>query len=102
MVGGGAASDSWCQIFADVLGVPIRQVQSPIQANAIGAALIGFVGIGALGWEEIASRIEIRRTYQPDAANRALYGEMYLGFKQAGRKLSALHRRWNRPGRAQR
>ena len=25
MVGGGATSDVWCQIFADVLGIPVRQ-----------------------------------------------------------------------------
>jgi len=33
-----AASDLWCQIHADVLNRPIRQVEHPIRANARGAA----------------------------------------------------------------
>ena len=44
MVGGGANSDVWCQIFADILGLPVRQLESPIQANAVGAAFIGCSG----------------------------------------------------------
>ena len=40
IVGGGAQSDVWCQIFADVMNVEIRQVQDPIYANARGAAWI--------------------------------------------------------------
>ena len=45
IVGGGAQSDVWCQIFADVMNVAIRQVEDPIYANARGAAWIGAVGI---------------------------------------------------------
>ena len=40
LVGGGGNSDVWCQILADVLDVPVRQVHEPILANARGAALI--------------------------------------------------------------
>ena len=39
LAGGGAGSDVWCQIFADVLGIEVVQVKDPIQANARGAAL---------------------------------------------------------------
>ena len=53
IVGGGGTSDVWCQIFADVLGIPVRQPEAPIQANAIGAALIAGVGIGALSFDDI-------------------------------------------------
>ena len=39
-VGGGAQSDLWCQIMADVLARPIRQVEQPVHANTRGAALL--------------------------------------------------------------
>ena len=48
IVGGGAQSDVWCQIFADVLNVEIRQVKDPIQANARGAAFIAAAGLGEI------------------------------------------------------
>ena len=36
-IGGGARSDMWCQVFADVLGRTIDQVADPVNANARGA-----------------------------------------------------------------
>jgi len=44
IIGGGASSNVWCQIFADVLNRTIKQVKDPIQANARGAAFIASVG----------------------------------------------------------
>ncbi len=50
LVGGGGNSDVWCQIFADVLNVEVRQVKDPIQANARGAAFIAGAGWDRSGW----------------------------------------------------
>jgi xylulokinase len=95
LVGGGATSDLWCQIFADVLGIPIRQRQSPIQANALGAALIGYVGIGALSYDDIPGLAPIRRTYLPDSKRTTLYDQVFDSFKLAHRRLAPLYRRLN-------
>jgi len=95
MVGGGATSDVWCQIFADILGIPIRQVRAPIQANALGAALIGHVGMGALSFDDIPGLTQIRRTYLPDSGRKALYDEIFESFKLAYRRLAPLYRRLN-------
>jgi len=95
MVGGGAQSDVWCQIFADVLGIPIRQTEAPIQANAIGAALIGYVGIGALSFEEVPGLARICRTYLPDSGRKAIYDEMFETFKLAYQRLAPFYRRLN-------
>jgi xylulokinase len=96
VVGGCAASDLWCQILADALAMPVRQVAAPIQANAVGAALIGLVGIGQLRWEEIPRLIRIRNIYQPDPERAALYRESFGRFTEAARLLAPLYRRWNR------
>jgi xylulokinase len=102
MVGGGATSDVWCQIFADILGIPVRQMKAPIQANAVGAALIGFVGIGALSYDDVPGLTQIRRTYLPDSRTKAVYDELFETFKLAYRQLAPLYRRLNTKRKAHR
>jgi xylulokinase len=98
LVGGGATSDLWCQIFADVLNIPVRQIHSPIQANAIGAALIGYMGIGALECSDIPSLTLTRRTYLPEVKTRAVYDEQFERFQLAYKRLAPVYRRMNRSG----
>ena len=43
-VGGGANSDLWCQLHADILDRPIRQVADPVLANVRGAGLLTLRG----------------------------------------------------------
>jgi xylulokinase len=71
--GGGAASDAWSQILADVLDAPVRQAASPQYVPALGAGLLAFQRLGLLGFDDFASRLAIRREYQPRVAHRALY-----------------------------
>jgi xylulokinase len=95
IVGGGATSDVWCQIFADVLGVPVRQPHSPIQANTIGAAFIAGVGIGALSYDDISNLTRIRWTYSPDSKRKVMYDETFEMFKFAYKRLAPLYSRLN-------
>jgi xylulokinase len=64
IVGGGAQSDVWCQIFADVMDVEIKQVADPICANARGAAWIAAVGLGEIRFGDVPELVEFRRTYR--------------------------------------
>jgi xylulokinase len=95
LVGGGATSDTWCQIFADVLNIPVRQIHSPIQANAIGAALIGFVGIGALSFSDIPAIQLARQTYLPNPETRALYDERFDRYQLVYKRLAPFYKRLN-------
>jgi xylulokinase len=45
-IGGGAASDVWLQIMADVWGVPVRRRTIVEEANSLGAAVTAAVGLG--------------------------------------------------------
>ena len=94
-VGGGAQSDVWCQIMADVTGQPIRQLASPIQANAIGAAFIAAVGIGALGFGDVTALRRVRTTYEPTTALRRLYSDKFESFKEVRTRLAPFYRRLN-------
>jgi xylulokinase len=77
MIGGGAKSEVWCQIFADVLGRPIRQVADPLLANVRGAAAIAAVGLRRLTFEDFAESVHIEEVFHPQPKNRRLYDELY-------------------------
>jgi xylulokinase len=95
MVGGGASSDVWCQIYADVLDREVVQLADPLQANARGAAFIAAVALGRLGFADVPGRLAVRRTYQPLAAHRRVYDDRFALFTEAYRRLSPLYRRLN-------
>ncbi len=96
MIGGGAKSDAWCQIFADVLQREIRQVENPMQANARGAALIAAVALGRIAFADIPGLTQIRRVFQPDPAHRAIYDELYGEFLNIYHANRGMFRRLNR------
>ena len=98
IVGGGARSDVWCQIFADVLDREIRQVTDPLQANARGAAFIASVGLGYISFEEIPGLISYEQTFAPNPANRRIYDELFGTFLEIYGKNKGIYARLNREG----
>lgn len=46
VIGGGAVSDSWLQLLADLWGEPVRRRSVTSEANSLGAAVVGLVGLG--------------------------------------------------------
>lgn len=95
IVGGGANSNVWCQIFADVLDRPIRQVKDPIQANVRGAALIASVGMGLISFPEIPGCTEYQATYLPRPETRELYEAHFREFVNIYRSNRGIFRRLN-------
>ena len=95
IVGGGAQSNVWCQIFADVLDVEIKQVADPIYANARGAAWIAAVGLGEIQFGDIPQLVQFKQTYKAQSQYRALYDEKFDVFKMIYKKMKSIHRRLN-------
>jgi len=95
IVGGGAASDVWCQIFADVLDRRIRQVKDPIQANVRGAAFIAAVGLGVLSYDNVPELTEYQREYEPTPAHRAVYDMYFTEFVNIYKQNKGIYRRLN-------
>ncbi|HNH06459.1 MAG TPA: FGGY-family carbohydrate kinase, partial [Anaerolineales bacterium] len=96
MVGGGAKSNIWCQIHADVLNRPIRQVKDPIEANVRGAALLASAGMGYLKYDEIGTHVKIAATYVPNPDNRKIYDELFREFLAIYESNRKIHARLNR------
>lgn len=80
MAGGGAKSDVWCQIHADVLNRPIRQMKDPIEVNVRGAALLASAALGYLRYDEIGEHVPVAATYMPTPAHRRIYDELFREF----------------------
>jgi sugar (pentulose or hexulose) kinase len=96
VVGGGANSDVWCQIFADVLSRRIRQMKDPIQANVRGVAFIGAIGLGRLDFDGIPARVECAREYEPNGGHRQTYDTAFEALTDLYRANKGIYRRLNR------
>jgi xylulokinase len=73
ILGGGARSDLWCQIHADVLGRPMERVADPMTAQLRGAALAAGVALGRLDWADLDSLVQVDRTFLPDPRRHTTY-----------------------------
>ena len=96
IVGGGGSSDVWCQIFADVMNVRIRQLESPLQANLLGSTFVAGVGIGALGFQDVSQRVRTKQVYRPQECHRAVYDAAFDAYCDCYRRLAPVYRRVNR------
>jgi xylulokinase len=90
--GGGAVSDLWCQIHADVMNRTIERVAEPLHTNLRGAALLAALALGAVRREEIRDLVPVDRVFRPDPRTRAAYDRLYAefpGLYKAQRKMFA-------------
>jgi xylulokinase len=94
-IGGGAKSELWCQIFADVLFRPIDRVADPLSANVRGAAFVAAVGLGKLQVEDIPSRVPIEKRYTPNRNHRMIYDELFKAFLEIKKNNEAMYNRLN-------
>lgn len=95
MVGGGANSDLWCQICADVLNRTILQVRDPVEANARGAGILAAVALGYGQFEDIAGGVAIANTYTPDPGRHRRYQALFHEFLQIYKKNRRIYARLN-------
>jgi xylulokinase len=80
--GGGALSDLWAQIHADVLKTPIYQVDDPVNTTLRGVALLGFVSLGLLSLDDIPRLVKIKRVFDPETEKFSVYDKMYAQYRR--------------------
>lgn len=88
LAGGGALSDTWAQILADVLGVPIHQQADPRNGNVLGIAFLAFLRLGRIRLDDIPGMVRIAKVYQPKPENRGVYDRLFTQFMACQRKLT--------------
>ena len=95
IIGGGANSDVWCQIYADVLNRTVKRVKNPIQCNAKGAAFVAAVGMGEITFEEIPKYTEFSGEFTPNPENRAIFDKLFKEFVNIYTQMRKIYYRLN-------
>lgn len=97
ILGGGAQSDLWCQIYADVLGRPVEQVADPRNAQLRGVALWARMCLGELRLEDVPALVPVAGTFAP-SADASTYARLYGEYRKLFGSLQGLYHRLNRRG----
>jgi xylulokinase len=99
VVGGGAQSDLWCQIHADVMDRTIEQVVDPLHAQLRGVAMLAGIALGHVDRSEVRDLVGVARTFTPDAGNRQVYdrlsAELPTLYKSQRKMFRRLNRGWS-------
>jgi len=95
MIGGGAQSDLWCQIHADVMDRSIERVTEPLNANLRGAAIFAGLALGAVRPQEVRGLVAVDATFSPDPGTRATYDRLYAEFPKLYKAQKGMFARLN-------
>ena len=83
VVGGGARSDFWRQIYADILRIAIETTNIGQEAASLGAASLAAVGTGL--WNDFSTvdrLLNIEDSRQPNRRNAEHYDRLLTSFKK--------------------
>ncbi len=92
--GGGARSEVWPQMFADILGIPVSLARC-VESGALGAAIAAGVGAGIFPSlpEAVRAMTGERARFAPDQGMAAFYDERYRTY---GMLTEAMKPLWQR------
>jgi len=76
--GGGAQSDTICQITADMFGLPVQRSHT-VETSSLGAAMLGYVACGVYdSFPQAAEHmIQPGQTFHPSEKNHRVYRKLY-------------------------
>lgn len=89
-LGGGSKSKAWCQIKADILGMPVKVVKNSGSTPCMGCAILAGVANGI--WPSVEKAAEnfvaIKETYYPNPENKKVYEETYKKYVEITKALN--------------
>lgn len=89
LVGGGARSQYWAQLLANVLGREMRTLHNSELSASLGAAKLGFAALGDASL--LTQGLPINNIFQPDAAHSAALSIRYGRYRSLFPAVQALH-----------
>lgn len=92
-VGGGAKSDLWLQIKADIMNVPIERLNVS-EAGTIGNMMLAGKAAGIYRSYEEAVRMLVRsvRTFEPQQPHQSLYEERYGQYGKLSKAIQSMEK----------
>ncbi|MFL1417363.1 xylulokinase [Pseudomonas fildesensis] len=90
LVGGGARSEYWAQLLANILQREIFTLHGSELSACIGAAKLGFLAVGQ-GEDLLRAGMPVKARYEPDLAQRAVLDARYRKFQSLLAPAKALH-----------
>jgi xylulokinase len=90
LTGGGAISDIFAQILADVINIPIQQLENPASNTLLGIAFLAFNRLGWMALDEIPLKVRVKRIFEPNPTNREVYDQMYAQFRKCTKRLKPI------------
>ena len=96
LAGGAAASDLWCQIFADILNRPVHRMAEPRLATVRGAGLHALLCLGIRKRSEISGLVPVAGVFNPDPRHRHTYEDLFSAFVACYKRTRGLFARFNR------
>lgn len=93
-LGGGSRSKAWCQIKADVLGIPVKVIDNSESTACMGAAILAGTANGMWkSFEEAAEKfVSIKEVYEPDPQNVEIYKKVYEKYVEITKALNPTFR----------
>ncbi|MHB9071362.1 MAG: FGGY-family carbohydrate kinase [Sedimentisphaerales bacterium] len=83
VTGGGAKSNQWLQIKADIFGVPFVRPKI-VECSVLGAAMLAGISIGVFAdaQDAVSQCVKIDSIFEPDAKRHKIYQEKYAIYKR--------------------
>jgi xylulokinase len=93
--GGGALWETAAQICADALKIPVQLMDEPRQANTKGIAFMCFNNLGIVNYNEMKSKLKVKKVFYPIAENAAFYDKRLKFYKQLYKTMRPLYAELN-------
>jgi len=96
VVGGGAQSDVWMQMLADIIQIPVRVPKNPRYVGTIGSCYCAMIGLGLIENYSIAEKkVEAGRLFTPIEDNKTIYNKQFNLYKALYPALKPLYEQAN-------
>lgn len=96
VVGGGAMSDEWMQMLADILDIPVRVPENPRYVGTMGSYYCAMVGLGLMkNYPNVGENQGTSGLFVPLKENKAIYDKQFAIYKDLYPALKNLFDRAN-------